>query len=671
MNLDLDRRRLLQGAASATALTAVGAPAIAQSDLIPLADFFRTPAVSQMRRSPDGKSILGVRPNNGRSQLFVFDVASRRSTTITNFSDGDVVGPRWVSANRIIFGVQDRSRGSGDQFNTGLFAIDKDAKDFKELSERGFLVTDSRLLPVGTFVYGKGVGSAPDEMLVAVWSTLGSRVLVSSQIHRLNTRTGRASNLTLGGPTRAQKWVFDRAGVPRVALTELEGVFRMHYRDSASADWQVVAEYRFDQPNTIDPLAFDSQGKLFVLARVGDRDFAAIHRWDPVTRKLDPEPVVALPNYDLINDPPPGSPPLVESPLITDDKGEIIGVAYQAEKSGTFWLDDERRKLQESLEATFPGRQVSFQGSPSDKDNPLLVTVTSDTEAPQYLIYDQGKRQLGSLGSLRPWLRPERLSPMEVYRYNARDGLSIPATLTVPRGKEKKNLPLIVLHYGGPWVRATRWGFDANVQFLASRGYAVMMPAPRASTGFGWKHFRAGWKQWGLAMQDDVTDGVKDLIARGIADPKRICIAGASYGGYMTMMGLVKDPDLYRCGINWIGVTDPELMYVEWTDFAASNSRDISLPVLLGHPRSDAEQFARTSPLRRAAEIKAPVLMAYGGSDRRVPIVNGERMRDALRAAGREVEWVVYPDEGHGWLREDNTLDFWRRVEAFLGKHMT
>jgi dipeptidyl aminopeptidase/acylaminoacyl peptidase len=171
-------------------------------------------------------------------------------------------------------------------------------------------------------------------------------------------------------------------------------------------------------------------------------------------------------------------------------------------------------------------------------------------------------------------------------------------------------------------------------------------------------------------MQDDVTDGVKDLIARGIADPKRICLAGASYGGYLTMMGLVKDPDLYRCGINWIGVTDPELMYVEWTDFAASNSREVSLPVLLGHPRIDAEQFARTSPIKRAAEIKAPVLMAYGGSDRRVPIVNGERMRDALRAAGREAEWVVYPDEGHGWLREDNNLDFWRRVEAFLGKHM-
>ena len=165
------------------------------------------------------------------------------------------------------------------------------------------------------------------------------------------------------------------------------------------------------------------------------------------------------------------------------------------------------------------------------------------------------RSKLEQIAQSAPWIDTKRMAHTEFFRYQARDGMTIPATLTLPaNAANAKNLPLVVLHYGGPWVRPISWQWDPHVQFLASRGYAVLMPAPRASTGFGWKLFRGGWKQWGLAMQDDVTDGVNDLIKRGIADPKRICLAGASYGGYLTMMGLVKEPNLFRCGINWVGV---------------------------------------------------------------------------------------------------------------------
>ena len=647
------------------------ASALAQEALQPLEDFFRHPDVGGLRMSPDGKSILGVRPFQGRINLFVTDLTSGKSTTITSFTDGDVVDPVWVSSQRIVFGVQDRQRGSGDQVGSGLFGIDKDAADFRQLSVRGFIADDTRLLPAATFLYGKGVRSGPDDMLVQVWSAAKGRTLTHCNIHRLNTRTGRATLLTSGGPGRVSRWIFDRKGLARLAvLRHDDGRTQIFHRSDETSPWLPLTEHAMDDPNELAPLAFDDQGQLYVLARAGS-DFRGLHRFDLKTGKLDAEPIASIKGYDLdIEEGSAGAPPGPGGPLILDNEGGLAGIAYHAERRGVFWFDESRAKLQGTLDATFPDALVSFQGNVKDNSKPLLVTVRSDVQAPRYFLFLRDQRKMLSAGESRPWLKAERMSPMEVYRYTARDGLSIPATLTVPRGAQRKNLPLVVLHYGGPWVRATAWDFDPRVQFLASRGYAVFMPAPRASTGFGWKHYRAGWKQWGLAMQDDVTDGVQDLIQRGIADPKRICLSGASYGGYMTMMGLVKEPNLFRCGINWVGVTDPELMYVEWTDFAAGNSRDLTLPLTLGHPKTDAEQFARTSPVKRAAEIKVPVLMAYGGSDRRVPIINGERMRDALLKNGTPVEWVVYGDEGHNFLRQETQIDFWGRVERFLERHM-
>lgn len=230
----------------------------------------------------------------------------------------------------------------------------------------------------------------------------------------------------------------------------------------------------------------------------------------------------------------------------------------------------------------------------------------------------------------------------------------------------------MVLVHGGPFVRGGEWQWSPDGQFLASRGYVVIEPEYRGSTGFGMTHFMAGWKQWGLTMQDDVTDATHWAISQKLADPKRIAIAGASYGGYATMMGLVKEPNLYRAGINWVGVTDINLMYdVGWSDFDGSDWSRYGMPRLVGDQVKDAKQLEETSPLKQAARITKPVLMAYGGEDYRVPLPHGSKMRDALRAAGKvEVEWVVYPEEGHGWMLEANNVDFWTRVEKFLAKNL-
>jgi dipeptidyl aminopeptidase/acylaminoacyl peptidase len=255
-------------------------------------------------------------------------------------------------------------------------------------------------------------------------------------------------------------------------------------------------------------------------------------------------------------------------------------------------------------------------------------------------------------------------------RFKARDGLEIPAWVTVPKDGKKGPHPMVVLVHGGPWVRGGDWRWDADSQFLASRGYVVLEPEFRGSTGFGHQHFKAGWKQWGLAMQNDVADGTRWAIDKGLADPKRICIAGASYGGYATLMGLVNDPDLYRCGIEWVGVTDISLMYsISWSDTSES-SKKYGMPLLVGDPEKDAAQLKATSPIAQASRIKQPLLLAYGGLDDRVPLKHGTEFRDAVTKTNPDVEWVVYPEGGHGWSLLKDNVDWWTRVEKFLARNI-
>ena len=257
----------------------------------------------------------------------------------------------------------------------------------------------------------------------------------------------------------------------------------------------------------------------------------------------------------------------------------------------------------------------------------------------------------------------------DVYRVPVRDKLELPVLVTQPPGKAQGPRPAVVLVHGGPHVRGTHWAWSAQAQFLASRGYVVLEPEFRGSTGYGWAHFRAGWEQWGLAMQDDIADTLAWAVKQGWVDPKRVCIAGASYGGYAALMGAVKQSDLFRCAVSWVGVTDLELMSsIHWSD-ASDEWKNYGMKRLIGDPVADAERFKATSPLQRAREIRMPLLVAYGGDDRRVPIKHGSDFKAALRPE-QDLEWVVYPEEGHGWFELKTNEDFWGRVERFLDRNI-
>jgi dipeptidyl aminopeptidase/acylaminoacyl peptidase len=216
-------------------------------------------------------------------------------------------------------------------------------------------------------------------------------------------------------------------------------------------------------------------------------------------------------------------------------------------------------------------------------------------------------------------------------------------------------------------VRGNEWEWDPEAAYLASLGYAVLQPEFRGSRGWGRRAFEASWKQWGRTMQDDLNDGVDDLVKRGIADPARVCIMGASYGGYAVMEGLARDPDRWKCGVDWVGVTDITYMFdVTWSDTWNSDWMKYGAREMIGDPDKDAALLKAVSPLQNASRIKAPVLMAYGGQDHRVPAIHGERMRDALTKNGVPVEWVLYEDEGHGFMVEATRYDFYTRVAKFL-----
>jgi dipeptidyl aminopeptidase/acylaminoacyl peptidase len=262
------------------------------------------------------------------------------------------------------------------------------------------------------------------------------------------------------------------------------------------------------------------------------------------------------------------------------------------------------------------------------------------------------------------------MAPREVLRVKTRDGLSMPVQLTRPLG-ESGPRPAVVLVHGGPNVRGNHWDWEAQAQFLANRGYLVIEAEYRGSHGYGNRHAVLGRRQWGQAMQSDLADAAQWAIDKGLADPKRICIGGASYGGYATLMGLVRNPELFACGFEWVGVTDPSNMFDRGSTDIESMFQAHDLRLTIGDPVKDAEMFAANSPLKQAAKIKRPLLMAYGAEDRRVEVRQGVELKNALESAGyKNLEWVVYPNESHGWRALATNVDFWGRVERFLERNI-
>ena len=639
------------------------APAVTTAaDPAPVADFFDNPSFGAPVLSPDGR-LLAVRVSGkgSRERLAVLDIASNQARVVAAFEDVDIGQFRWVNKQRLVFDTVDRRTAPGDiSHGPRLYAVNRDGSQFVQLASRTQNVQNQGFRPLMPW-YTRLVPQVGRQDSEFVYVTLPQFIKIPDidyvDLMKLNTLTGQRTAVPRPGSTR--NWLLDYDGEPRLAMSTVKGRSMFSYREPASGQWRAIAEFDTYGGDGYAPLGFGPDGTLYVRANK-DNDKAAVHTVDPKTGKLSEKSVIALDGFDF-------------SGLLVMDRKGLLGVHYVTEAPGTHWLNPQMDALQKAVDALLPDT-VNMIAQPSRAETPLvLVTSFSDLKPRAYRLYDREKATLNDIGKSNPTILASQMGRQAMVRYKARDGMEIPAYLTLPAGAPPKNLPLVVLVHGGPFVRGATWGWKADTQFLASRGYAVLEPAFRGSTGYGSKHHKAGWKQWGLAMQNDVADGAKWAIAEGIVDPKRICIAGASYGGYATLMGLINDPALFKCGISWAGVSDLALLHSGHWSFESDmtdNYRQHGFPVLLGDPVADAAQFRATSPLAQAARLKQPLLLAHGSADKRVPIYHGTRFRDAVRAGNDQVEWVEYAEEGHGWSLPKNRIDFWTRVEKFLERHI-
>jgi len=379
--------------------------------------------------------------------------------------------------------------------------------------------------------------------------------------------------------------------------------------------------------------------------------YEQIHVFDLKNRKMGPR-VYGVEGFDI------------SGLRMSDHMRALVGVAFNTDKPGVIWFHDEKQLIQQYLDRRFPDT-VNMITSWSEDETRMVITSYSDRHAPFYhlLMIGGGGIELKPIGSSRPWLNPQHLAEMRPVSYQARDGLTIHGYLTLPQShRPGKPVPLIVNPHGGPWAR-DYWGFNPEVQFLANRGFAVLQMNFRGSTGFGVDFLRAGDRAWGTAMQDDVIDGVRWAIEQGYADPDRIGIFGANFGGYTAMMQLIQHPQVYKFGINYGGMVDLRNIVRGMRGHRASETY---LSRTVGDLSSDSDFLKAFSPLHRVDEIDAAVMVIHGTLDARVPVDHARRLNRALRKAGIQFEYIVKRDEGHEFRRSENVMELYSAIESFI-----
>ncbi len=599
--------------------------------LIPMKDFFRNPESAGFGLSPDGSHLAFLKPWENRLNVHVQKIGEEEVTRITGATERDIAGYFWANNNRIAY-VQDTA---GDE-NFRLYAVNIDGSDLKELTpfEKVRVELIDRL-------------KNDDEHILISMNKRNPRLF---DVYRININSSKM-NMIAQNPGNIMGWNTDHDGNLRIAVTS-DGVnTSVLYRDTEKDKFQTLITTNFKE--SMSPLFFTFDNKnLYVASNIG-RDKTAIYEYD-IKNKKQAKLLYEHPEVDVVG--------LLKS----DKRKKITGVTYTIDKRHYHFFDDERKTLQEGLEGRLPGYEVVIVSRSKD-ERKVLVRTYSDRSLGSYYYFNRDTNDFKKLVDISPWLNEDELSEMKPITYKSRDGLTIHGYLTVPKGMKAKDLPVVINPHGGPWYRDT-WGYRSEVQFLANRGYAVLQVNFRTSTGYGRKFWEAGFKQWGLAIQDDITDGVQWLIDQGIADPERIGIYGGSFGGYATLAGVAFTPDLYACGVDYVGVSNLFTLIKTIPPYWEP-LREMFYE-MMGHPEKDKELYEKVSPIFHADKIKVPMLVAQGANDPRVNIQESDQIVEALKKRGIDVEYMVKENEGHGFRNEENRFDFYRAMEKFLGKHL-
>jgi dipeptidyl aminopeptidase/acylaminoacyl peptidase len=629
-------------------------------------DFARGPAIHSVKLSPSGKRLaLLVSSPQGRKALAVMDLPlGKPPRAVAAYTDAEVKSYSWINDDRLMyFGVDFDDGVEVRTDRAGFFAVDHDGENLRQLiahrwyTDSAMSRVQSRVLP---YQWRPLETVDDDSSDIWVYERLYDNrdQLTGAALAKLDTRTGQLRRHVAGSPTHTGKWVLGPNGDPAIAQSAWDGRTKLFHRKAPEQPWTVLRDEPFVGGQEFNPVFLDAD-RLLVTTRDG-ADTSALFEMDLQTGKLSKEPLVAVKGFDLA--------PSLEYDTRTR---KLMGVHFLVDRPVSYWFDDDLHTIQQGLDAALPGRFNHLDCARCETSPYLVVSSWSDSHPGEFFLYDRKTRKLSPIGVARPWLPEASQGKRSFHRVTTRDGLEIPVYVTHPAGSKPTDaLPAVMLVHGGPFVRGTDRSWDAEAQFLASRGYRVLEPEFRGSTGYGSRLFNAGVKAWGGAMQHDLADTVAWAAKRGLVDDKKVCIMGTSYGGYAALMSPILHPSTYRCAISFAGVTDIELIYTAWDSDLHDQQADYYMPVMLGDPKKDAELLRASSPLLRVKEIKLPVLLMHGAKDRRVPLEHAAKFSSAAKSAGVTLDYHVYSEEGHGFVIEANQADYYRRVEAFLAKHL-
>ena len=602
-----------------------------KAPLIPMEDFFRNPEKSSFNISPDGNHIAYMKPWKSRMNVFVMDMITKKEARLTSSQERGVYGFAWLTNKRIGY-IKDE----GGNENMHFYAVNIDKSN--EIDLTPFENVQARIID--------DLEDDPNHIIIG----LNKR---NPQIHdpyRINVNDGKM-DMIAENPGNISEWMTDHDGKLRIAITS-DGVnTSILHRATESEKFESILTTDFKV--SVSPLFFTFDNKNLYVASNRGRDKSAVFKFD--LNNAQEEKLIF--EHDEVD---------VSGLMYSRKRKVLTGVNYTVAKNEITFFDTWREDIQQKLEENLPGHEVGITSFSEDEAKAVVVTY-SDKSRGTYYYYDIDKNKLTELGKASPWLNEEDMSDMKPVQYRSRDGLVINGYLTLPKGTNGKNLPVIVNPHGGPWHRDS-WGYKSEIQFLANRGFAVFQMNFRGSTGYGREFWEKSFKQWGKSMQDDISDGVNWLIDEGIANPDRIAIYGASYGGYATLAGLTFTPDLYACGIDYVGVsslfTFMESMPPYWELYRTM------MYEMVGHPENDKELLASASPLLHIDKIKAPLFIAQGANDPRVKKSESDQIVEALQKKGIDVPYMVKDDEGHGFYNEENQFDFYRAMGDFLNKHL-
>ncbi len=597
---------------------------------IPLTDFFKNPEKTAYTISPDGKYYAFLAPYKKRLNVFVQEIGKKDSIRVTSLTDRSISQYFWKDGMIMYF------KDNGGDENFHLYKSDVNGKYSKELTP--YEKVTVRLID--------DLEDNKSEILIEM-NKENPQVF---DVYRINVVTGEMS-IAAKNPGDISSWSTDHTGAIRIAVST-DGINNtLLYREKESEQFKSILTTNFKE--NINPLFFTFDNKyIFASSNLG-RDKNAIVKYD-VANNQEMDVIYSDPEVDV-------------SDLFYSHKRKVItAVVVEKAKRDVVFFDKIVEERFTKVRNKLKGYEISFTSHDKD-ENKFIVRSYSDRSLGAYYIYDNSKDELIKIADVSPWINEDQMAEMKPVKYTSRDGLTINGYLTLPKGVDPKNLPVVINPHGGPWARDS-WGYNPEVQFLANRGYAVLQMNFRGSVGFGRSFWEASFKQWGLKMQDDISDGVKYLIDEDIADPKRVAIYGGSYGGYATLAGITFTPELYAAAIDYVGVanlfTFMKTIPPYWQPYLDM------MYEMVGDPVKDSLLLRNSSPVFFADKIKVPLFVAQGKNDPRVNKDESDQMVKALKDRGVDVEYMVKEDEGHGFHNEENRFDFYGSMEKFLAKHL-